>query len=264
MTEPDQETFADDFAGDRLDTDRWIDHYLPQWTTPDRSAARYRLDEDGLTLLIEADQLPWRDEDGGMRVSNLQTGTFSGPVGSPVGTHRHRADLEVRTAQPTRKLWTPESGLIEVTASASPDPTCMLGLWLVGFEEEPDQSGEICIAELFGHAIGRDGSAVRAGIKAHHDPRLVTEITDVVLPIDATQRHTYAAAWDDAGVRIFVDDQLIRELSQVINYPQQLMLDLFEFPVDDVRDPAAYPKHATIHSVRGQHHRVGRQHHCPR
>ena len=69
-----------------------------------------------------------------MRVSNLQTGTFSGPVGSAVGQHRHRADLAVETAQPTRRLYTPSGGLVEAVLRASPDPTCMLAFWLVGFE----------------------------------------------------------------------------------------------------------------------------------
>lgn len=45
-----QPDVTDDFSG-TLSSDLWIEHYLPHWTTPDRSA-----------------------------VSNLQTGTFSGPA----------------------------------------------------------------------------------------------------------------------------------------------------------------------------------------
>jgi hypothetical protein len=85
-------------------------------------------------------------------VSNLQTATFSGPAGSDRGTHRHRADLLVRTAQPTRRLFTPSEGLVEARLRATADPTVMLALWLVGVEEGgPEESGEICVAheELF-------------------------------------------------------------------------------------------------------------------
>ena len=46
----------DDFAGPDLRTSWWIDHYLPQWTTPDRSRARYDLGPRGLRLRIDADQ----------------------------------------------------------------------------------------------------------------------------------------------------------------------------------------------------------------
>ena len=244
--------FADDFSDDRLDPGRWIDHYLPHWTTPERSAARYRLDEEGLRLLIEADQPAWRLEDGELRVSNLQTGSFSGPLGSPVGQHRHRADLVVRTPQPSRRLWTPTAGRVEATVRASGDPACLTAVWLVGVEEaSPEESGEICVAELFGNTLGRDRSQVRLGVKAHSDPRLHTEMVDLVLDLDATQEHTYAAQWDAARVAFFVDDVLVHTVEQGTDYPLQLMVDLFELPDGQTRDPGGYPKSAVVRSVRG-------------
>ena len=244
--------FADDFTGDGLDEDRWLPHYLPHWTTPERSRARYLTGPDGLRLLIEADQPAWRVEDGEMRVSNLQTGSFSGPVGSTRGQHRHRDDLLVTSPQPTRRLWTPSSGLVEATVRATADPTCMLAVWLVGLEEtSPEHSGEICVAELFGHAVGPESSQVRLGVKAHHDPGLRTEMVDLWLPIDATEPHTYAAAWDSDGVRFYVDNRLVHADAQTLSYPLQLMVDLFEFPVDEDRRPGGYPKSAQVLGVRG-------------
>src|SRR5690242_19246713 len=157
----------EDFSGDALDPRRWIAHYLPQWTTPERSAARYELRPGLLRLRIDADQPAWREEDGSMRVSNLQTGTFSGPAGSPVGQHRHRPDLTVTTPQPESRLYAPSAGLAEAVMRASADPTCMLAFWLVGFEASPEESGEICAAEIFGNAVGPDRSRVRIGVKAH-------------------------------------------------------------------------------------------------
>jgi beta-glucanase (GH16 family) len=146
-------------------------------------------------------------------VSNIQTGSFSGSVGSDRGTHRHRPGMTVRTAQPTRRLYTPSTGMVEARLRATADPTCMLAVWLVGFEEAaPEQSGEICIAELYGHALGPGGSRVRLGIKAHHDPRLREDMTDVPLGIDASDWHTYAAAWTAQETRFSVDDRLVRTL----------------------------------------------------
>ncbi len=249
---PAQPTFADDFTGPTLDPGRWVDHYLPHWTTPERSAARYDLDADGLRLRIDADQPAWLPEDGHLRVSNLQTGTWSGPVGSLLGQHRDRPWRRVRTAQSTRRPWTPTYGSVEVTASASPDPACMLGIWLVGFEaDSPGHSGEICLAELFGDAVGPDGSVVRLGIKAHHDPHLVTDMTDVALPIDAKQAHTYAADWDGTGVQFLVDGAVVKEVDQHLDYPVQLMIDLFELPRGEERPPGEYPRTAHVRSVRG-------------
>jgi hypothetical protein len=243
----------DRFDGAALDLALWVDHYLPQWTTPDRSAARYDLTDHGLRLRIDADQPAWRPEDGRMRVSSIQTGTFSGPLGSTVGTHRHRPDgLVVRTPQPTRRLWTPSGGSVQVTATASPDPTCMLGIWLVGFEaDSPEQSGEICLAELFGDRIGPHRSTIRLGVKAHNDPRLSWERNDLELDLDATGRHTYGAEWGPNGIRFLVDGTEVARSDQVVDYPQQLMIDLFEFPESDERPAAEYPKSAYIHLVRG-------------
>jgi hypothetical protein len=244
--------FDEDFAGPALSAERWVAHYLPHWTTPERSAARYELGPGLLRLRIDADQPAWRTEDGEMRVSNLQTGTFSGPAGSKIGQHRHRADLTVATAQPARRLYTPAGGLAEAVMRASPDPTCMLAFWLVGFEEaSPEASGEICVAELFGHAIGRERSHVRVGVKAHHDPRLSTDMTELALDLDATDWHTYGAEWTSERIRFFVDDRLVRVVDQRIDYPMQLMVDLFEFPHGPERDPAAYPKVAEVKAVRG-------------
>jgi hypothetical protein len=244
--------FDEPFIGAVLDPDRWVAHYLPQWTTPERSAARYELRPGVLRLRIDADQPAWRVEDGELRVSNLQTGTFSGPLGSPIGQHRHRPDLVVRTAQGTRRLYTPSTGLVEAVLRASADPTCMLAFWLVGFEEEsPESSGEICVAELFGNAIGPRRSGVRIGVKAHSDPRLRHDMEELELDLDATAWHSYAAEWTAERIRFFVDDRLVRTVHQRIDYPLQLMVDLFEFPEGSDRDPAAYPKLGEVNAVRG-------------
>jgi hypothetical protein len=221
-------------------------------TTPERSAARYDLRSGTLRLRIDADQPAWRPEDGELRVSSIQTASFSGPVGSSRGTHRHRPDLRVRTATPTRRLYTPSGGLVEARLRASPDPTCMLAVWLVGVEEiSADQSGEVCIAELYGRAVGPGGSTVRSGIKAHHDPHLTTDMADVALDIDVTAWHTYAAAWTADETRFLVDDEVVRVVPQGLTYPLQLMIDLFEFPAGPDREPAAYPKIGEVGAVRG-------------
>ena len=92
--------FEDTFDGGALDGRRWFPYYLPQWSGRQRSAARFEVGGGRLRLLIEADQQPWCPElDGEVRVSSLQTGVFSGPVGSGVGQHRFSPEAVVREAQ---------------------------------------------------------------------------------------------------------------------------------------------------------------------
>jgi Glycosyl hydrolases family 16 len=244
--------FDEDFTGAVLDTGRWVSHYLPHWTTPERSAARYEVADGVLRLRIDADQPAWRLEDGPMRVSNIQTGTFSGPLGSPSGQMRHRPDLRVMTPQTTRRLYTPTFGLVEAELRANPDPTCMLAFWLVGFEaDSPESSGELCVAEIFGSALGPHRVGINIGMKAHGDPRLYDDMEHVTVQLDATARHTYSAEWLPGQARFYVDDRLVRTVRQQLGYPLQLMVDFFEFPQATDRDPAGYPKTAEVNAVRG-------------
>lgn len=237
---------ADDFSGPPR-PDLWVDHYLPHWTTPDRSAARWSTADDGLRLRIDADQPDWRPEDAPLRVSHLQTGTYSGPQGSRRGTHRHRPDgLVVRTATPTRLLWAPTSGHLELTVSASTDRGCMLAAWLVGTEHrDPAESGEVCLFEIDADAIGPTTTA-RSGVKAHHDPRLVTDMAEVTLPFDASRPHTWSVTWGAGRTVIGCEGRVVRRCAQAPDYPMLLMVDLFE-----LEPGGSYPKQATLHALRG-------------
>lgn len=240
------------FTGPELDPGRWIDHYLPQWSTPERSAARYRLGTEGLVLRIDHDQPAWSPEyDGELRVSNLQTGVRSGAVGSGSGQHPFRDGLIVRTAQPERRLWLPHYGLIEVRLSSSPHPRALTALWLIGFEQTPEQSGELCIAELFGRDIAPDGGArVGLGIHPFGDPSLRDDFVQVPVAGDVRAGRTYSVEWMPGAARFFIDDLLVAEADQSPAYPLQLMLNLYELPDGTPRDPAEYPLEAGVQWVR--------------
>lgn len=238
----------DDFTGP-LSSRLWVDHYLPHWTTPDRSAARHEPTTAGRRLRIDADQLDWRPEDAPMRVSNLQTGTFSGERGSSRGTHRHREDgLLVRTPTPTRLLWTPSAGRVDITVSASTDPGCMLAVWLVGTEHlDPGHAGEICVFEIDADAIDTGATVARCGVKAHDDPHLVTDMAEVTVRVAGSRPHTWTAVWGHGETVIGCEGSVVRRLSQAPDYPLFLMVDLFE-----IGPPSGiYPKTATVHRFLG-------------
>ncbi len=236
----------DDFSGG-LDPALWVPHYLPHWTTPERSEARFSTDGEGLELRIDADQPDWRPEDAPLRVSNVQTGTYSGPVGSSRGTHRHRPDgLLVRTETPERLLFAPRSGRVDVTVAASTDPGAMLAVWLVGTEHRcGEESGEICVFEIDAEAIDSRTTA-RTGVKAHHDPRLTTDMSEVVLPFAASRSHTWTAIWGDGETVIGCEGLVLRRIPQAPDYPLFLLVDLFETGGRS----EAYPKTARVTRVR--------------
>lgn len=236
----------DDFSGGILN-DVWVPHYLPHWTTPDRSRARTRFTPAGLDLLIEKGQPDWREEDAPLRVSNLQTATFSGPVGSRRGIHRHRPDgLRVRTVTPSRLAFAPTAGRVEVTLRASRDPDCMTAIWLVGTEhEDPRDAGEICVAEIDADAIG-PRTRVRCGIKAHHDDRLTNDMVTASVDHDAGTFLTWAVEWAEGVVTIGCEGRVVARFSQAPSYPMMLLIDIFELSADR----GTYPKATTVRHVR--------------
>lgn len=238
-------TIDDDFSTGELGS-VWVPHYLPHWTTPDRSAARLAFTPGGLDLRIDEDQLKWRPEDAPMRVSNLQTATFSGEPGSNVGTHRHRSDgLDVRTHTPTSMRYTPTAGRVDVTLRASTDADCMSAIWLVGTEhDDPRDSGEICVAEIDADAVG-GSTRVRCGLKAHHDDRLRTDMITTTVPHDAARLLTWSVEWGGGVTTIGCEGRVVAEFDQAPAYPLMLLIDVFE--MSDGR--GSYPKIATVRHV---------------
>jgi hypothetical protein len=244
----------DDFRGPDLDRRLWIPHFLPQWSSLAASAARYEVGPNGLRLRIDADQGPWAPQsDGQTRVSSLQTGLSAGPVGSAIGQHRFRDDLVVREAQRTVSLYTPRYGLFELRASALDDPANMVALWMIGIEDTPQHSAEICIMEVFGRDVGPERARVGMGVHPFGDPSIADEFAAEPVAIDAREPHAYAAEWTPEHVAFYVDERLVKLVPQSPDYPMQIMLDIFEFadrpgpPVDRGR----YPKVFAVEHFRG-------------
>jgi hypothetical protein len=245
--------FDDSFAGDRLDLGRWLPYYLPHWSSRARAVARYEVGGGLLRLLIEADQEPWCPElDGDVRVSSLQTGEFAGPLGSAIGQHRFNPEAVVREEQPNVRLHTPRYGRIELRARASADPDTMVALWMIGYEDEPERSAEICVCEIFGRDVGPHETAVGVGVHPFGDPRISDDFSREAIPIDAREFHVYAADWHPGRVEFFVDGAPVKRVEQSPAYPMQLMLGIYEFPPAGVdREAGEYPKELVVDYVRG-------------
>lgn len=246
--------FEDGFEGDELDRTRWLPCYLPHWSSRERAAARYEVGGGLLRLQIAADQRPWCPElDGDLRVSSLQTGLFAGPVGSGVGQHRFKPEAVVREAQESVRLYTPRYGRVELRLRAPADPSTMVALWLIGYEDEPERSAELCVCEIFGRDVEPDAALVGMGIHPFADPALVDDFERVRVPIDAREPHVYAVEWTPGRAEFAVDGHTSKRSGQAPDYPLQLMLSLYEFPdaTDPRRSPDAYPKEAVVEWVRG-------------
>lgn len=222
----------DDFDAPQLDRSVWLPHYLPAWSSLAETRASYLIHDSRLELSIPPDQGLWCPDEHQppLRVSGMQTGNFSGPVGSTLGQQPFRDGLLVREAQEEFRGCLVDRGTVGMRASLYLSPRSMASLWLVGFEDEPERSGELCVMEVFGRDVEEDEALVGMGFHAFRDPRLAEDFERIRLPIDVTEPHAYEAHWDGDEATFRVDGRVVRILDAPPQYPLQLMLAVFDFP----------------------------------
>jgi hypothetical protein len=256
MTVPDgvRLAFEDDFDGPALDPAVWLPHYLPAWSSRAATAATYRLADSCLVLSIPPEQGLWLpgEHSPPLRVSGIQSGNLSGPVGSTLGQQPWRDGAVVREQQDAFLGWTPDHGHLELRARAVVTPRSMVAWWLVGLEDVPDRCAEICVAEIFGDAVEPGVSAaVGMGLHAFRDPRVTEDFQAVRLPIDVAEFHTYAVDWTADRVEFLVDGEPVRGCSGPPDYPMQTMIAVFDFPDRSTGDDADAVPELIIDYLRG-------------
>jgi Glycosyl hydrolases family 16 len=256
----DVQDFSDEFDGADLDTDVWVPHYLPMWSSRAQSAATYATVGSDLRLTIPPEQGLWcPGEHEPLRVSGIQSGVFSGPVGSTIGQQPFHDGAVVREHQPTQRGWTPHYGLLEVRARMGLSPRSMAAVWMVGLEDEATRCAEICIFEVFGEALsseaGRPTAAVGMGVHPFRDPAITDEFAAPQMAIDVTEPHVYAADWRPGGVDFLIDGEHVKTVHQAPHYPMQMMVAVFDFPAkaDSAPEPDHVPELA-VDYIRGRSH----------
>jgi hypothetical protein len=223
----------DDFDGSELDVSVWLPHYLPAWSSRRATRASYRIADSCLTLDIPTGQGTWcpGDHEPPLRVSGLQTGSFSGPVGSTLGQQPFRENQVVREAQPRFEGHLQARGHVGLRCRMSLSPRSMASLWMVGFEDRPERCGEICVVEVFGKDLVPGRSAeVGMGFKAFRDPGLAQDFAARRHPLDVADWHSYAVDWDADEAVFTLDGAEVRRCPRPPAYPLQLMLAVFDFP----------------------------------
>lgn len=244
--------FVDEFKGPPLNTDNWIPFYLPQWSSRSRSAPLYTFEQEGLCLAITEDQKPWCPEfNGEVKCSSIQTGVFSGEEGSVFGQHHFTQNLRVREYQPAQKKFVPQYGYFEIRAKALISQSNVAALWMIGFEEIPAHSAEICIMEIKGAHVQQGSATIGYGIRPFKDTNLENCFFEEEFHFDVTEFHTYAAEWRKEYVDFYIDHKHIRRIEQAPDYPMQLMLGIYELPtgMSDAENKQ-YPKQFVVDYVK--------------
>jgi hypothetical protein len=234
------------FTGDTLDPDVWLPYHLPHWSSRAQSAATYSVRDGELHLSIPPDQPLWCGDlhEEPIRISCVQSAHLDGQQPFQPG-------LAVREEQPEFWGYTPLYGNIEVRMRGTISARSMFAFYLSGIEDQPDHSGEICVAEIFGSDVQPDVAHVGIGVKKLRDPVLAQEFSADPLPIDVSEFHTYAVDWRPGALAFSVDGEVVRRCAQAPDYPVQLMLGVFDFPEQAQPDDTTMPELVVSH-VRGR------------
>ncbi|MCZ2857179.1 glycoside hydrolase family 16 protein [Blastococcus sp. VKM Ac-2987] len=248
--------FDEGFDDPVLDPGVWLPHYLPHWSSRAESAAAYDIAGSCLRLHLPEHHPLWcPDDHPPLRVSGIQSGVFSGPVGSTIGQQPVRPGAVVKEEQAPLRGWMPRYGHLEMRARARLTPRSMVAWWLVGLEDRPERCAELCVMEVFGDAV-EPGVSAAVGMGTHpfRDPRMVEDFAAPRLALDVTKFHTYAVDWRAEQAVFLVDGEPVRTVGVTPDYPMQSMLAVFDFPgkavpgepytepelvVDRIRGPAS-------------------------
>lgn len=235
MSDVSRRTIDERFDDTELDESIWVPYYLAHWSSRQESAATYELSDAGLRLSIPQGQGLWCPDlhDEPLRVSCIQSASFSGPLGTTRGPQPFREGLFVAEEQPTLWGYTPTYARIAVTMRGNVTGRSMFAFWMSGIEDEPERSGEICVAEIFGSDITDEGALIGSGVRAFRDPMLEVDFSTTFVPIDVTQDHTYGIEWSPRGLVFSIDSDVVRTSAQSPDYPMQLMIGVFDFPDRD-------------------------------
>jgi len=123
---------------------------------------------------------------------------------------------------------------------------------MIGFEDTPEKSAEICIMEIKGWNIKKDKAKIGMGIHKFNDPELEEDFSEDEHRIDVTQFHIYATEWSKEKIIFLIDNVKVKEINQSPNYPMQLMLGIYEIPdVINTKTEKKYPKEFIIDYVKG-------------
>lgn len=252
--------FNDEFQGTHLDINKWIPYYLPQWSSKERSKPQYYFENGNLILAITKDQEPWCPEfNGNVKCSSIQTGLYSGKLGTDKGQHKFNKQCVVREEQINEKKYLPQYGYFEIRAKSPDTKSNVVALWMIGYEENPEESAEICIFEIKGINVEKNSSIIGYGVHKFNDPHLKEEFYEEKFDVDVTEFHIYAAEWTPEKINFFIDNKLIRTINQSPAYPMQFMLNIYEVPIEEEKNglDLIYPKKFEIDYVRGYKRKDG-------
>ena len=187
--------FHDEFEGKEIDRTKWIPEYLPSWPK-DRTVCTptYEMKDGVVRLTIDRDSK--NEFDKGMYISGFMSA-------SRTGMHHYDPKRKALHSIKTEATQINQYGYYEMRAKMQAGGGVHCAWWLIGFEDDPNQSCEIDIFEILGTDVNRIWSTVHSWkdstIQYH------TEHPWFANKKLAEEFHVYGFDWTPEGVTVYVD-----------------------------------------------------------
>ena len=210
--------FHDEFDGEEINTDKWIPEYLPSWPK-DRSvcAPTYEMKNGIIRLIIDKNSK--NEFDKGMHISGFMSA-------SRTGLHHYDPKKKALHQIKTEATQVNQYGYYEMRAKMQDGGGVHCAWWLIGFEDDPNQSCEIDIFEILGTDINRIWSTVHSWkdstIQYH------TEHPWFANKKLAEEFHIYGFDWTPEGVTVYVDGIQVMKHKAEITYPLIQIISFYD------------------------------------
>ena len=206
--------FHDEFDGEKINTDKWIPEYLPSWPK-DRSvcAPTYEMKNGIIRLIIDKNSK--NEFDKGMHISGFMSASRTG---------LHHYDPKKKALHQIKTEATQITLCLRAKMQDGGGVHC--AWWLIGFEDDPNQSCEIDIFEILGTDINRIWSTVHSWkdstIQYH------TEHPWFANKKLAEEFHIYGFDWTPEDVTVYVDGIQVMKHKAAITYPLIQIISFYD------------------------------------
>lgn len=221
--------FSDEFNGTTLDTSKWTDYYLPQWTAnPENAKANYRFENGTLIEYIDKNQKPWSPELDGTVKSSAIMSFNKNWIHNFSNSPKNLSNQEEWTGYATTY------GYFELRAKLSNvGGGGHQAWWMVGMQNDTNdwfnskQTGEIDVIETFFNKP----ETWRIAAYGWNDPFFQTnwELSEKTVPFgnQTEEFHTYGLDWSPGSLKFYYDGILFKEINQAPDYPMGTILNIY-------------------------------------
>ncbi|WP_436497184.1 family 16 glycosylhydrolase [Actinokineospora sp. HUAS TT18] len=217
--------FQEEFDGTSLNSAKWLDYYLPHWTsTRENAKARYTVANGVLTERLDADTPAWNPTyDSTVKISSIQSYNKD-------WWHRFNYSMPNDHHEPDFNGYTTKYGYFEIRAKLSNvGGGGHQAFWLTGIEDTSSASRnpEIDFIETFFNTPDK----WRIAAYGWGDPNFLSSWTLMQDPVPSgtptEEYHVYGMDWTPTALNFYYDNQLYKTINDAPNMAMGMILGIY-------------------------------------